>query len=129
MYKRPGKPKPKFRSVRQAKTERFIYWGTWGNRDAEWLCFKCMGKGRIHKDEDCCPIEGFTHSPFYECKKCGGTGEGTREEFMEWYDKEQLKRQAAIDKHKAIVEQRRLIRKKLTRTDIKFIKEHGIDHG
>ena len=114
-----------FKSIKEAREHHYSScW--WNNNDYKYLCEKCEGRGRYRKNEDRDPYEGWKLAPWYKCEKCNGTGEGTKEEFMEWYEKEQGARLKYKAKLKERDTRRKNIRSKLTKSEIEFIKRHGI---
>lgn len=80
-----SKVKPKLAFTSHSKLREYILRSS--PKKISYPCYKCDGKGKVRKEEDRCPIEGYKLAPWYDCGFCNGTGKITKQQFIEYFNK------------------------------------------
>lgn len=115
---RPKKPPA------SVEEERQDFYARRGGSCGKWLwaCRQCNGCGTVWDPHDPgCPIEGNKNRDRIKCPNCGGTGEGTKEEYRKALivrRSEYKTSMAAYRGQQALI---RSIRKKLNKAEREFL--------
>jgi hypothetical protein len=75
MFKVTELPKRPYANFDAFLTEYRRRWR--GSKEDQLPCSHCYGSGKVHRDEDRDPIEGWKLAPLYTCDPCGGSGKTT----------------------------------------------------
>ncbi len=90
-------------------------------------CLVCYGRGwNYHPDSQCDPVEGNKHRETQKCEACKGTGEIDKKTCFAKYREILNRWQTEIVRFKALARRRRIALSKLTKADIKALKELGV---
>lgn len=87
-----------------------------------WACRACKGCGTVWDPNDPpCPIEGNKMRGRIKCPECGGTGEGSREEYREALKMRREEYKTRLEGYKEQQALIRGLRKKLNKAEREFL--------
>lgn len=92
-------------------------------------CLRCRGKGTIYDPNDPpCPIEGYKMVSRIACPNCEGSGEGTKAQHLEKWEKDKEETRKKIEKwaeYKSYIEKlNKLLKQELTKEEREFLKRY-----
>jgi len=114
------KPKRPWKNLEDARKRVCVFFR--GNKN-QYPCLLCDASGGYHDPKDRDPMEGYKLAPRYKCKKCHGTGVGTKEELVAHYKKEIADYKATLERYKYKIARFNELTVKLSEDDLKILRE------